>query len=163
MATPAAPIQDLVITRLFKAPRALVFRAWSDPQHLMRWFCPDGFTTPLCTVDFRVGGIFHYYMRAPDGKDYHGRGVYQELVVPERIAYLDTFTDANGQVVPPSFYGIPGNEVVESLVTVTFEAQGDQTLLTIRHALRGSAEETAGAREGWTQMLGHLAKALAEG
>ena len=77
--------EELVITRVVDAPRELVFQAWTEPERLMRWWGPNGFTTPSFTVDLRVGGVLHYRMRSPDGKDYWGIGVYREIVPSERI------------------------------------------------------------------------------
>ena len=70
----------LVVTRIFDAPRTLVFRAWSTPEHLANWFRPTGFTLPSCQVDFRVGGSYRLCMRSPEGKDYWVHGVYREIV-----------------------------------------------------------------------------------
>ncbi len=80
----------LVITRVFDAPRDLVFKAWTEPERLMRWWGPKGFTTPFCKVDLRPGGVFHYCLRSPEGRDVWGKGVYREIVEPERIIYTDT-------------------------------------------------------------------------
>src|SRR3989442_13310132 len=102
--------QELVITRVFDAPRDLVFKAGTEPQRLMRWWGPNGFTTPFCKVDLRPGGVFHYCMRSPEGQDYWGRGVYREIVEPERIVYLDSFADEEGTPVEPAHYGMsPGH------------------------------------------------------
>src|SRR5439155_1144130 len=74
----------LVITRLFDAPRERLWQAWTDPEHVKRWWGPKGFTTPLCTIDLRVGGELLYCMRSPEGKDYWSKNVYREIVV-ERV------------------------------------------------------------------------------
>ncbi len=80
--------RGIVITRVFDAPRGRVFNAWTDPEHFERWWGPNGFTTPVCKVDARAGGILHYCMRSPEGRDFWGKGVYREVVEPERIVYV---------------------------------------------------------------------------
>ncbi|MBI2756896.1 MAG: SRPBCC domain-containing protein, partial [Chloroflexi bacterium] len=74
--------REISITRTFEAPRELVFRAWTEPERLMRWWGPKVFTTPYCTVDLRPGGVWHYCFRSPDGQDSWGRAVYREVVRP---------------------------------------------------------------------------------
>jgi uncharacterized protein YndB with AHSA1/START domain len=153
--------QELVITRVFDAPRDLVFKAWTDPQQLMRWWGPNGFTTPSVTVDLRVGGVFHYCMRAPDGQDVWGIGVYREVVPPERIVFADAFADADGNQVPPSHYGMSASHPAETVVTVTFAEHGGKTTLTLTQSVPESVEEREGMLQGWTQMLERLADDLA--
>ena len=153
--------EELVVTRDFDAPRDLVFRAWTDPAQLMRWWAPNGFTTPSVTVDLRVGGVFHYCMRAPDGQDYWGIGVYRDIVPSEKIVYTDAFADAEGNQVPPSHYGMSASHPAESLVTVTFTEHQGKTTVTLRHTVPDAVEERAGMAQGWTEMLQRLAVDLA--
>jgi len=158
-----APAADrgILITRIFDAPRKLVFEAWTKPEHLLRWWAPEGCTTPDCKVDLRPGGRFHYCMRTPEGRDIWGLGVYREIVVPERIVYLDSFADARGNPVAPSHYGMSDGHPAETLVTVTFTDQGGKTKLTLRHDIPLSVEERGGTEQGWGQMLDRLAEELA--
>jgi uncharacterized protein YndB with AHSA1/START domain len=153
--------EELVITRVFDAPRDLVFKAWTDPTQLMRWWGPNGFTTPSLTVDLRVGGVFHYCMRSPDGQDYWGLGVYREIAPSEKIVYTDSFADAQGNPAPPSQYGMSASHPAESLVTVTFTEQHGQTSVTVRQTVSDAVEERAGMEQGWTEMLERLADDLA--
>jgi uncharacterized protein YndB with AHSA1/START domain len=154
--------RDLVITRVLDAPRRLVFEAWTRPEHMMRWFGPKGFTTPFCTIDFRVGGVFRYCMRSPEGRDYWGIGVYREIVVPERIVYTDAFADAEGNAVPPSHYGMSSSHPAETLVTLTFEEQDGKTKLTLRHGIPETVTERDGTQQGWNELLDRLAEELAK-
>jgi uncharacterized protein YndB with AHSA1/START domain len=154
--------RELVLTRVFDAPRALVFKAWTEPEHLMRWWGPKGFTTPFCKVDLRPGGNFHYCMRSPEGQDIWGIGVYREVVEPERIVYTDTFADAEGNPVTPAHYGMSASHPQETLVTVTFTEHEGRTTLTLRHSIPQSVEERKGTEQGWTDMLDRLAEELAE-
>ncbi|MCX6020662.1 MAG: SRPBCC domain-containing protein [Chloroflexi bacterium] len=158
--TETAP-QEIVVTRVIDAPRHLVFQAWTNPEHLMRWWAPIGMTTPYCTVDLRVGGLFHYCMQPEEGERVWGRGIYLEIVEPERIVFTDSFADAEGNPVPPSHYGMSASHPAETVVTVTFAEQDGKTLLTLRHAMSESVEERNGTRQGWIEMLDRLASDLA--
>ena len=152
---------EFVITRIFDAPPSLVFRAWTDPEHVKRWWGPNGFTMPFCTIDLRVGGVFHYCMRSPDGQDYWGKGVYREIVEPERLVFTDTFSDEAGNVVPPTHYGMSADWPTETLVTVTFEDHDGKTKLTLRSPLGTAPQaEREGAQQGWSESLDRLAQVL---
>jgi uncharacterized protein YndB with AHSA1/START domain len=148
---------EIVITREFDAPRALVFQAWSKAEHLVEWWAPQGATTPYCTIDFRVGGKLHFCMRLADGRDIWGFGHFREIVFPERIVYLDAFADAQGNPVPPTHYGFSAAHPAESLVTVTFAEHGGSTRLTLRHAVGDGVPEQSDMRQGWNQMFDKLA------
>ena len=154
--------RGLVITRVFDAPRELVWRAWTEPAHAMRWWGPKGFTAPVIKIDLRVGGKYLYCMRSPDGKDYWSTGVYREIVPMERLVMTDSFADADGNVVPASHYGMPGDWPRELLVTVTFEDDGGKTKMTLQHVglPEGEMSEQAGA--GWNESFDKLAEELAK-
>jgi uncharacterized protein YndB with AHSA1/START domain len=92
--------QELVITRIFDAPRELVWKAWTDPQQLMRWWGPKDFTSPLSEIDLRVGGKYLFCMRSPEGQDFYSTGVYLIIDPPNEIVFTDSFADENGNVVP---------------------------------------------------------------
>jgi uncharacterized protein YndB with AHSA1/START domain len=153
--------QALVITRVFDAPRELVWRAWTEPEHCMRWWGPKGFTTPACEIDLRVGGVFLNCMRSPEGQDYWSTGVYREIVPLERIVCTDSFADAEGNVVPASHYGMSGDWPDEMLITVTFEEQDGKTKLTLRHQGLPVGEQKDGAQQGWSESFDKLAELLA--
>jgi uncharacterized protein YndB with AHSA1/START domain len=151
--------RELVITRVFDAPRELVWKAWTDPEHLMRWWGPKYFTSPACKIDLRVGGKYLFCMRSPEGKDFWSTGVYREIVEPERIVWTDSFADEKGNPVPASYYGMPGDWPEEMLVTVTFEERQGKTKLTLRHAGH-PAEIGEMAEAGWNGSLDKLAETL---
>ncbi|MBI4082130.1 MAG: SRPBCC domain-containing protein [Candidatus Lambdaproteobacteria bacterium] len=155
--------RELVITRTFAAPRSLVFKAWTEPEALMRWWAPKGCITPFCTVDLRPGGSFHYCMRLPEGRDIWGLGVYREIVEPERLVYADSFADERGNRVLPAHYGMSVGYPPETLVTVTFAEHDGSTTLTLRHSVLDSFPEREGIRQGWSEMLDRLAEDLALG
>lgn len=153
--------QDLFITRTFDAPRELVWKAWTDPEHVKRWWGPKGFTAPFCKIDLRVGGVFLCCMRSPDGKDYWNTGVYREIVKPERIVYTDSFADERGNVVPATHYGMSADFPLEMLVTVTFEEHEGKTKLTLIHVGIPSGADQDGARQGWKESFDKFAEYLA--
>lgn len=152
-ASTQAPEREFVITRVFDAPRALVFKAWTDPKHLARWWGPKGFTNPVCELDARPGGAIRIVMRGPDGTDYPMTGVFQEIVEPERLVFVSEALDAEGK---PLF---------EVLNTVTFSEQGGKTTLRLKARVTKSTAEAPryldGMEAGWTQSLERLSEYLA--
>jgi uncharacterized protein YndB with AHSA1/START domain len=142
--------RELVITRVFDAPRALVFKVWTEPERLVRWWGPEGFTVPSCEMDLRPGGAFRFLMRSPEGTDHRLQGVYREIVEPERLVFTWAWVDADGK---------PGHE---TLVTVTFAEHGAKTKLTLHQAVFESVESRDSHEEGWTECLDRLAVCLAE-
>lgn len=158
-----AVARELVITRVFDAPRELVWKAWTDPEHMMRWWGPKDFTSPACKIDFRVGGKYLFCMRSPEGRDFWSTGVYREIVPLERIVCTDSFADEDGNVVPASHYGMGDDFPLEVLVTVTFEEHDGKTKMTLRHVgvPAGEMGELTGA--GWSQSFDKLANTLSQG
>ena len=152
--------QELVIERVFDAPRELVWRAWTEPEHMMRWWGPKGFTTPHCEIDFRVGGKMLNCMRSPEGQDYWSTGVYREIVPLERIVCTDSFADEKGNVVPATHYGMTADVPLETISTLTFEELDGKTKLTLKHSIPASIAEQVGAREGWSEAFDKLAEVL---
>ena len=145
--------RELTLTRIFNAPREIVFKAWTDPRLLAQWWGPHGFTNPVCEVDARPGGAIYINMRWPDGRDNFMKGTFHEVVPPERLVFTTSALEDDA--------GMPQLEVLN---TVTFAEQGSQTKLTL-HAVvvrAGPAAEGAlsGMEEGWSQSLEKLAAAL---
>lgn len=154
---------ELIITRVFDAPRELVWKGWTDPERVKRWWGPKGFTAPFCKTDLQVGGVFHYCMRSPEGKDYWNTGAYREIVEPERMVCTDSFADEEGNVVPASHYGMSSDFPLEMLVTGTFEElveQEGKTKLTLRHVGIPSGVVQDGAQQGWNESFDKLAEVL---
>ena len=141
--------RELVITRIFDAPRKLVFKAWTDPARLQQWWGPKDFTNPVCEVDPRPGGAIRIVMRAPDGRTYPMSGVFLEVAEPERLVFTSTPLDANG------------NPLFEVLTTVTFSDRGGKTELTLHASVTMSTAEAPqylkGMNQGWNQSLDRLA------
>ncbi len=162
MATENSPAtaKPLVITRFFDAPRKLVWKTWTVPERMKLWWGPKGFTVPECKIDLRVGGVYLYCMRSPEGKDYWGTGVYSEIVEPELIVCTDSFADEKGNVVPATHYGMSSDFPLEMLVTVTFEEKGDRTKFTLHHFGIPSGADQDGAGQGWSESFDKLAEVL---
>ncbi len=160
MTKPNQNKKELIITRIFDAPRELVWKAWTEPERFMRWWGPKNFTAPFCTIDLRVGGVYLNCMRWPDGKDYWSTGVYREIVPMERIVYTDSFADEKGNVVPATHYGMSADIPLEMLVTVTFEEQKGKTKMTLRHAGFPAGTTSDLANAGWNESFDKLAESL---
>ena len=150
--------QGLIIERIFEAPRKQVWKAWTDPEQMKRWWGPKDFTAPFAEIDLRVGGKYLYCMRSPEGKDYWGTGIYREIVPLEKIVATDCFSDEKGNVVPASHYGMTGDWPQELIVTVTFEDQDNNTKMTLNHVGLPAGENRDMAREGWNQSFDKLAE-----
>jgi len=155
--------QVVVITRVFDAPRELVWRAWTECERLMRWWGPRGFTTPFCKIDLRAGGVYRNSMRSPEGKDYWSTGTYREIVPLKRIVCTDSFADEEGNVVPATHYGMSADYPLEMLVTVIFEELDGRTKLTLEHVLGPvPASERDMCQQGWSESLDKLSGELAK-
>ncbi|ASR48032.1 ATPase [Paenibacillus kribbensis] len=120
----------LVLERIFDAPHDLVFRMFKEPEHLKRWWGPKGWEIPVCNIDFRPGGVWHYCMKCVDqnqgqfyGMESWGKGVYKEIVEPEKIIYTDYFSDAEGNI---------NESMPASLITMEFIDLGGKTKLVSR-------------------------------
>ena len=142
--------RELVITRVFDAPRGLVFKAWTEPDRAVRWWGPQGFTTAHYEIDFRQGGSYRVCMRSPEGTEHWQRGVCREMAAPERLVFTFAWEDAQGR---------PGHETV---VTVTFAEYGAKTKLTLRQAVFESVTVRDLHQGGWNSALECLADYLAQ-
>ena len=170
--TGQAAVREFDITRVFNAPRTLVWKAWTERERLMRWFGPKGFAMRAATLDFRPGGVFHYCLRSPDGKDIWGKFVYREIVAPERIVLVNSFSDAQGGMTR---HPMSPTWPLEMLSTTTLTEQHGQTTVTVRWAPLNATEverktfdtNHEGMTQGWTgtfdQLDEYLAKANAGG
>jgi uncharacterized protein YndB with AHSA1/START domain len=151
-------------TRIFDAPRALVWKAWTTPEYVMKWWGPKGFTSPVCRIDLRVGGRFTYSMRTPDGHVFYNGGEFREIVPLEKIVWLWYFADADGNRVSPAHYGFPHEEREGNIDEMFFEDYGNgQTKLTYtRNDPAASKEEQEGAAAGYSQILDKLEEVVAD-
>jgi uncharacterized protein YndB with AHSA1/START domain len=159
--------RELVITRVFDAPRELVWKAFTESDRLARWWGPQGFTMLVHRLDLRPGGVFHYSMRSPAGQILWGRFVYRELEAPERLVFVSSFSDAAGNLKRAPF-----NDAwpLEILNTLTLSASGSATTVTLRggpinatekeHEAFWNAQEST--RQGFTGTFDQLAAYMAE-
>jgi uncharacterized protein YndB with AHSA1/START domain len=139
-------------TRVFDAPRELVWQMWTDAKHLAQWWGPNGFTTTTSSHEFCNGGVWRFVMHGPDGRDYQNRITFDEVGKPERIVYHH----GGGENV----------EKADHTSTVTFEDLGGKTKLTWRHVFSSAAERnriiaTYGADKGLVQTMSRLADYVA--
>lgn len=162
----AAPAGEFVISRTFDAPRDLVFAAWTECAHLMRWWGPKGCNMLSCRNDLRPGGTFRYGMRMPNGQTLWGKWVHREIVRPERLVFVASFADEAGNTVRN-----PWNAEwpLDTLSTVTFAERDGRTTITLRAVPHEATEAERKAfeaahpsmRQGWTGTLDQFADYLA--
>ena len=139
----------LTIERMFDAPRDLVFKMWTEREHVMRWLAPRGFTITQSDADVRPGGTWRSCMRSPEGVDHCVGGVYRDVVENKRLVFTHAWDDDKGE---------PGHETV---VTLTLEDHGGKTMLMLRQEVFDSVETRDGHRDGWTESLDKLGEHLA--
>jgi uncharacterized protein YndB with AHSA1/START domain len=143
----------VVITRVFDAPRDLVWRAWTDAKMMAQWFGPRGFTSSVPELDLRVGGALRIVMHGPDGNDYPMKGVFREVVKPERLVFSNIAIDNDG------------NHLLEGETTVTLSEHAGKTTLTVKSHMVGrvpiAAQMLAGMEAGWTQTIDKLGELIA--
>ena len=142
--------RELVITRVFDAPRALVFKAWTEPERIKQWWGPRGFTTLSCEMDLRPGGAWRTRSRSPEGTEHAEHGVFREIVEPERIVFTQAWEDAEGK---------PKHE---TLVTVTFADHDGKTLLTFHQGVFESITSRNEHGGGWSSAFELLVEYLAK-
>jgi uncharacterized protein YndB with AHSA1/START domain len=154
--------ERMVVTRVFDAPRELVWKAWTDPKYVMQWWGPKGFTAPFCEMDFRVGGKFLYCMRAPDGQEFWNGGEYHEIVLHEKIVSSMYFSDSKGNRIEPAQLGIEHEAIDGAHDVILFEDIGNgQTKLTFigNETMQNAIQ--SGQLEGTKQILDKVADVVA--
>jgi uncharacterized protein YndB with AHSA1/START domain len=150
----------VTITRTFDAPRELVFRMWTQPEFLQRWYAPRRCRLEILRFDFRKGGDFRYRILEPDGSGCLCSGVFTEIVAPERIAYRLFFSDEQGNFVTAKSVGADPEWPDETSVTVTFTAGDRGTTLTLHQTVPESVAKRTGAYPSWIEMLDRLSELL---
>ena len=159
--------EDFIISRVFAAPRDLVWKLWTEEKHLKHWWGPKGAVIVSLKNDLRPGGLMHYCMRLPDGSEHWGRFVYRDIVKPERLVFMLCFSDADA-----SAKRHPWSETwpMQWLSTVTFASQGNDTLVTVKWSLvepselerRTFVEGKQSMQQGWTGTFERLGDYLAK-
>jgi uncharacterized protein YndB with AHSA1/START domain len=149
------PKLDLVLERIVDAPRDLLWKAWTQPEHIKKWFAPAPWTTVECEIDLRPGGIFRFVMRSPEGKDFPNVGCLLEIVENERLVWTDALAPGYRPSVKAFFTAI-----------ITFEDHGDKTKYTARALHKDKADrqthEDKGFHKGWSQCLDQLLELVAQ-
>ena len=159
--------QEFTISRVFDAPRDLVWKVFTDPEHMKQWWGPKGFKVFSSKMDLRPGGSYHYGMRAPDGGAMWGMFRYREITPPSRIVFVNSFSDEAGGITR---HPMAPNWPLEMLSVFLFEEQGGKTKFTVKWSpLNASEEERAifaaghgSMQQGWTGTLDQLAAYLAK-
>jgi uncharacterized protein YndB with AHSA1/START domain len=158
--------RDLVVTRVFAAPVDLVWKAWTDPEYVMRWWGPDHFTSPSAKMDFREGGTSVVCMRAPKdfgGQDMYSTWVYQKIVPLKRIEFIQNLADKDGNQIDPAEIGMPPEFPRDIRTVVTFKDLGnDKTEITVTEYNMPTADTEMGknAELGLNQSLDKMAVSL---
>ena len=141
---------SVTLTRIFYAPRSLVWRAWTDPKMMAQWFGPRCFTNPVCELDVRVGGSLRVVMRGPDGNEYPMKGEFREVIPPERLVFTNIATDQDGK------------HLLEGETTVILSESNGRTTLTLQTLAIGlvpiASQMLAGMEAGWNQSIDKLAE-----
>ena len=157
----ASPAPRLVtISRTFDAPRELVFRMWSRPELLARWYAPRRCSLHVLHFDFREGGEFRYRIREPDGSGCLCSSIFTEIVALERIVYSLNFCDDQGRFVAAKSAGADADWPDRTTVTVTFAEKNRRTTMTLHQTVPESVAKRTGAYPSWVEMLERLSEEL---
>ena len=164
----AAPRKrDLIVSRVFDAPIELVWKAWTDPEHVMRWWGPDYFTSPSAAIDFQEGGTSIVCMRAPQefgGQDMYSRWIYQKIVPMERIEFIQNLADKDGNLIDPLTIGMPPEFPRDIRTVVTLKNLGNgKTEMTVTEYSMPTSDTEMGknAELGLNQSLDKMAALFA--
>jgi uncharacterized protein YndB with AHSA1/START domain len=158
--------KSFVLSHLFNAPRARVWEAWTGRDHVTKWFGPAGATISRAELDFRPGGRFHFCLRMPNRTEIWGRFIYREILAPQKLVWVHSFSDAAGGVAR---HPLNATWPLELLTTLTLAAEGNKTKLTLQwHPLYATPQERAtfdaghdSMRQGWAGTFGQLTGYLA--
>jgi uncharacterized protein YndB with AHSA1/START domain len=149
--------KEIIFTRIFDAPRELVFETYTTCEHLMNWWGPHTWPLNYCKIDFREGGSWHYCMKGPKPED-EAWGIlfYNEIIEPEKIVYNDHFSDENGEI---------NSELPSNDTTITFTSKSDQTIVKVVTRVDSKDEVDKmvemGMIEGFTETWDRLEEHLA--
>jgi uncharacterized protein YndB with AHSA1/START domain len=160
-------LQEFIIDRKFAKPREKVWQALVEPKRIEQWFAPKGFTSRVVKMDLRPGGTYHYGMSSPDGHEMWGKMAYREIVAPERLVYINSFSDANGGTTRHPMSKTWPLEMLTSFILVDYK---DETTLIIKWTPFNASEEEKqtfaishdSMRQGWTGTLDNLTEYLAK-
>ena len=163
-------ISEIRIEKVFDAPREMVWKAWTEPEMIKKWWGPEGFTAPSAKIDLKVGGIYTYAMKGPKGSQWdrvmYSSGIFKEIVLMEKIVVTDYFSDEHGNKIEPSKEGQDADFPTEMTSTILFEEiEGGKTKLSIIYPKPENEKQfqailKSGMKEGWLSSLDKMAKAL---
>ncbi len=161
--------KEVTITRTVDGPVEKVWKAWTDPELVKKWWGPKDFTAPSIEIDLREGGKYLYCMRGSAGpdmpaRDYWNGGVYQKIVPMEKIVVTDYFTDEKGNKVTPAYYGMGSDNDFEATAETMFEPQDGKTKITLHYpdASRFNEQDISNMQMGWSQSLDKFEEVLKE-
>ena len=149
-------MKKLVIKRTFNAPIGRIWAALTTPEILEKWWAPEGMSTSDISVVLKIGGLFRYCFVSSDNKRFWGRGEYQAINDPVYISYFDTFSDERGNSVPPSHYGMPGDEIIEALVEFKLNSHDNVTDMELVGDNYYDDVMTEEMKKGWNGMFDKL-------
>ena len=158
--------EDLVVKRIIDAPLELVWKAWTDPEHVKRWWGPKYYTSPSAKIDLRVGGKYIFCMRAPadqGGQDMYTAGIYKEIVPLKRLEFTQGLSDKDGNPIDPAQLGMPPDFPKEIRTVIVFQAKGNMTELTITEYDWTVSQMMVYSYAGMQQSIDKLADSLARG
>ncbi|MEP7374986.1 MAG: SRPBCC domain-containing protein [Chitinophagaceae bacterium] len=150
---------EIVIERVLNLPVSKVWKAWSEPESLKKWWGPKDFTCPSSNITFKKGGKYLNCMRSPDGEEFWSTGVYEEIIPRKKIVFTDSFADSKGNTISASEHNMPGDWPIELLITVNLEEVNGKTVLTLQH--QGIPDEMyEDCIQGWNESFDKLEKNL---
>lgn len=155
-------LRDLWVSRHFDAPPERVWKAWSEADQVMRWWGPQGFTSPTCRMDFRVGGTTLVHMHSPEYGDLYNTWAYREIVPLVRIEFIQNFSDKEGKILDPLSIGLPLGTPRDVRNVVTFTRVGGKTAMTVTEYGYASDRILEISKAGLEQCLGKMAASLRE-
>lgn len=153
-------MSELVITRIFNAPREKVWKAWTDIEHMKKWWGPKNFSAPVIKMNLKEGGKYLFCMLSPEGQKFWSTGILKEISPMDRLVWTDSFSDENGNVVSAAEYGMDKDFPKELLVTITFEDEGNKTKMTLVHAGMPEGVMSDMTKAGWDESFEKLAESL---
>jgi len=157
--------EDLVVTRIIDAPLEMVWKAWTEPEHVMKWWGPKYYTSPSCKIDLREDGKYIFCMRAPQdqgGQDSYTSGVYKKIVPMEYLEFTQGLSDKDGNPIDPAQVGMPPDFPDEIRTSIVFKAKGEMTELTITEYDWPLGQMYVYSLAGLHQTIDKLAAALAD-
>ena len=158
----AAGKNDVLIRYSIAAPRELVFRAWTDPSLLPLWYAPDGCTVEFKTLDICTGGRYHACIFNPEFGECWSKGVYMEIIEPERIVYSSIISDEEGNSISAIAAEMDSDWPQETLVTVSFAEKDGKTIITLHQTVDTALAKKTGAHPSWLMMFGRLENLILE-